>query len=167
MIPVQFPGYARDTFSARWAFVIGYLLFVTFRDHHKGNLWFVIQPLCGVFVTCNWNLFRARVPIVHDDQGTYHQHCSEFSQDPQEFREKGAVSPFDKLSSGVRKMKVNKQDADKLHNIGSHFEMKLQCRFNCYSAYKWRKKLPRNPRREHSWFVIVMNYKLSVKTIYI
>ena len=64
-------------------------------------------------------------------------------------------------------MKVNKQDADKLHNIGSHFEMKLQCRFNCYSAYKWRKKLPRNPRREHSWFVIVMNYKLSVKTIYI
>ena len=167
MIPVQFPGYARDTFSARWAFVIGYLLFVTFRDHHKGNLWFVIQPLCGVFVTCNWNLFRARVPIVHDDQGTYHQHCSEFSQDPQEFREKGAVSPFDKLSSGVRKMKVNKQDADKLHNIGSHFEMKLQCRFNCYSANKWRMKLPRNPRREHSWFVIVMNYKLSVKTIYI
>ena len=35
------------------------------------------------------------------------------------------LSPFAKLSSGVRKMKVNKQDADELHNIGSYFEMKL------------------------------------------
>ena len=91
------------------------------------------RPSQGKFVICNWNLLHggARAPIVHDDQGTYHQHCSEFSQDPQEFREKGAVSPFAKLNSGVRKMKVNKQDADEL-----------------------QKKLPRNPRREHSWFVI-------------
>ena len=59
------------------------------------------------FVICNWNLFRgqARAPIVHDDQGTYHQNCSEFSQDPQEFREKGAVSPFMTMSSGVRNWK--------------------------------------------------------------
>ena len=32
---------------------------------------------------------------------------SEFSQNPQEFREKGAVSPFATLSSGVRRIKIN------------------------------------------------------------
>ena len=32
---------------------------------------------------------------------------SEFSQNPQEFREKGIVSPFVMLSSGVRKIKIN------------------------------------------------------------
>ena len=45
------------------------------------------------------------------------------------------LSPFAKLSSGVRKTKINKQDANKFHKIGSHIEMKFQCRFDCYSAY--------------------------------
>ena len=46
----RLPGYAQDTFRARWAFVIGIcdLLFEIFQDQHKGHLWFVI---------CYWNLW--------------------------------------------------------------------------------------------------------------
>ena len=109
----RLPGYARDTFRARWAFVIGLcnssfepsstegicdLLFEISRPTQAWrHLWFVIMGFVMTDEHEYWLFMMTQEPTISTSL-----HCSEFSQDPQEFRKRGAVSPFVKLSSGVR-----------------------------------------------------------------
>ena len=87
----RLPGYARDTFRARWAFVICLCNSSSPHLQKRRYLWFSRPAqgggICdlrfmktntrwGAFVIWICNFGRARALIVHDDSRTYHLYFS-------------------------------------------------------------------------------------------